>query len=127
MPRKTIQVLTDDFDGKELPEDTSPVTLSLGRTTYSLYLSDKNHGKLMDALTPFITDAETISATAAARPARKAAASGTSSTVDTYGFPTADVRKWAQETGYKQSGNGKAVGDKGRIPQDVYDAYKAAN
>lgn len=118
MPRKTV--LVDDLDGSELPEETQPVVLSLGRTTYNLYLSDKSHEKLLKALEPFVTDAETTSATPASAGRPKPTQS-----------PTADkermraIRAWAQETNtlYK----GKPLGDRGRIPQEIIDAYDEAN
>lgn len=121
MGRKTVQVITDDLDGKELPEDTKPVALSMGRTTYNLYLSDDNHGKLLAALEPFISGAETASAGAAS--SRSTA-------------PSADkeklrkVREWAQATKYTYTnakGDKVTLGDRGRIPQEVVDAYDAAN
>ena len=121
MGRKTV--LVDDFDGKELSDDTQPVNLSLGRTTYRLYLSEKNYGKLLDAVNPFIENAETVQAAA-----RKSTASGTgrgNSTVDTYGYPVKDVREWARANNIKND-NGNPVADRGRISQGVYDQYKAA-
>ncbi len=127
MPIQTVTLVKDDFDGSDLPEGTEPIRLSLGRTTYALYLSEANHGKLMDALTPFIEGAETVSNAAAAPQRRRGGSEGSGGTVDTYGFPTADVRAWAQSEKVKQAKNGKPVGDKGRIPQDIYDAYKAAH
>jgi len=120
MPRK--YVLVDDYDGEPLPEDTQPVTLSLGRTTYSLFLSEGNHGKLLEALEPFIKDAETASAA----PTRTRASSGGTSDKE----KLKAVRAWAQATGYKYknaAGEEVTLGDRGRIPQEVIDAYEAAN
>lgn len=114
-------VLVDDLDGKELPDDTQPVNLSLGRTTYSLYLSEKNHGKLLEALNPFIENAETSSTTTAARRA---------STGSSDKAKLKAVREWAQATGYaykNAKGEEVTLGDRGRIPQEVVDAYDKAN
>lgn len=109
MPRKIVQVLTDDLDGKQLPEGTQPVPLSLGRTTYNLYLSEKNHGALLKALDPFITDAETVSSNAAKpRAARGTAAAKTNSK---------EVREWARQNGWPE------LGDRGRIPEDAQKAF----
>ena len=58
MPKKTIEVLYDDYDGKELPADTEPVSLSLGGQRYRLYLSPENEGRLRDFLADFTKDAE---------------------------------------------------------------------
>lgn len=114
-------VLLDDYDGKELPDDTQPVNLSLGRTTYALYLSEKNHGKLMEVLDPFIKDAETTRTTTASAP--KATAKADKDKLKR-------VRAWAQETGYKfkgADGEERTLGDRGRIPEEVVSAYEAAN
>lgn len=116
MGRKTV--LVDDLDGKELPDGTAPVTLSLGRTTYNLYLSEKNHGKLLEALNPFIENAETTTAT------RTAARAGSDKD------KLKKVREWAQATGYSYKnakGEDVTLGDRGRIPQEVVDAYDAAH
>lgn len=119
MGRKTV--LLDDLDGSVLPDDTSPVTFSLGRTTYNLYLSEDNHGKFLEALNPFIENAEKVSGTAAPRRA-------SSSSADKEKMKK--VREWAQATGFTfkdAQGNDKKLGDRGRIPQEVVDAYDAAN
>lgn len=121
MGRKTV--LLDDLDGTELPDETSPIHLSLGRTTYALYLTEDNHGKLLKALDPFIANAETVSAGAATRtPAR----SSTSSDKE----KMKKVREWAQATGFtfkNAAGEEKTLGDRGRIPDEVIAAYDAAN
>lgn len=122
-------VLIDDFDGKELPEDTSPISLTLGRTTYSLYLGEKNYGKLLEALEPFIKDAETVDgrSSGTARSASKPSASSTSAADKEY---NRKVRAWAQSTGFKYtdaSGEEKTLGDRGRIPEEVVTAYEEAN
>lgn len=122
MPKQTIVQLLDDYDGKALPEDTKPVNLSLGRTTYALYLSEDNHGKLLEALEPFIKDAETVSTTAGAPRAAKAAD-------DADKAAKAAARKWAVETGYKfkgADGEERTLGDRGRIPDVVMKAWETA-
>jgi hypothetical protein len=118
MPRKTV--LVDDLDGSELPEDTQPVVLSLGRTTYTLFLSEKSHDKLLKALEPYLKDAETTSATPALSSPQRPRQS-----------PVADkermkaIRAWAQEAGIKYKD--KPLGDRGRIPQEIIEAYDKAN
>ena len=113
-------VLVDDYDGKELPDDTSPVRLSLGRTTYDLYLSEDNHGRLLEALNPFIEGAETSSSTAA-----RVQRAGTGDKEK-----LKKVREWAQATKftYKNAkGEDTTLGDRGRIPAEVIEAYDKAN
>lgn len=118
MGRKTV--LLDDYDGAELPDDAAPITLSLGRTTYSLYLSEDNHGKLLEAIDPFIKTAETLTSTPrAAAPARAKAAND----------DNRNARKWAIETGFKYenaSGEKVTLGERGRIPDAVMEAWRVA-
>lgn len=118
-------VLVDDFDGKELPEDTQPVALSLGRTTYNLYLSEDNHGKLLETLEPFIKDAETASTSS-----RSTGSSRSTSSANSDKEKLKKVREWAIASKYEYTnaaGETKQLGDRGRIPQEVVDAYDAAN
>jgi hypothetical protein len=115
MGRKTV--LVDDLDGSELPEDTRPINLSFGRTSYALYLSEDNHGKLLEAVEPFIANAEEVNNTAT--PA--------SSSADKEKMKR--VREWAKSTGFKftdAQGNEKTLGDRGRIPDEVVKAYEAS-
>ena len=117
-------VLLDDLDGSELPEDTSPVSLSLGRSTYNVYLSEQNYGKLIEALNPFIENAEKADT--------KPQSSGTKAkpaSDDAEKERLKKARAWAIETGqtFKDAqGNDKAVGVKGRLNSTVFDAWVAA-
>lgn len=118
-------VLLDDFDGKELPDDTAPVRLSLGRTTYNLYLSEDNHGKLLKALDPFIADAETESTRSTAQTGRQGTASNSAEKEK-----LRKVREWAIATGFEytnSAGETKKLGDRGRIPDSVVEAYDKEN
>lgn len=131
-------VLVDDLTGDQLPEDTEPVNLSLGRTTYTLYLSEDSHGKLLEALEPFISDADTAEvapsrSTGAPRASKSAAATSDDGwTKD----EKAAARHWAIETGFEfesatekdADGNPvkKKLGDRGRIPHVVMTAWTAA-
>lgn len=119
MGRKTI--LTDDFDGQALPDDTSPINLSLGRTTYALYLSEDNYGKLLKAVEPFIESAETVERSSA--PARSSSSSKTSN-------KNRLVRQWAQDSGFQYKGADgemRTLGDRGQIPEEVHRAYEEQN
>jgi hypothetical protein len=118
MGRKTV--LVDDHDGKELPDDTKPLRLSVAGWTYDLYLSEKNADALMKAISPFTENAELVKETRAT-PSR----AGSSDKEK-----LKKVREWAQATGYtykNAKGEEVTLGDRGRIPQEVLDAYDAAN
>jgi hypothetical protein len=112
MGRRTV--LVDDYTGKELPENTTALRLSLGRKAWNLYLGDKSLEALYGALEPFTKDAESATG-AVAQGSQKADKERTRA-----------IREWAQANNVKQP-NGKPLGDRGRIPQEVVDAYDAAH
>jgi hypothetical protein len=119
MPRQTIVQLTDDYSGEALPEDTAPVSLSMGGTTYNLYLSEKSHGALLEALSPFIEGADEVSGTAR----------GTSGRAKPVDADKKNARAWAIESGFEYAGadgKQKTLGIKGRIPTSVIEAWRAA-
>lgn len=108
MARKTI--LIDDYDGTELPSDTAPMRLTLGRRSYNLYLGEQSLEALYAALEPFTKEADTDTATPVKAP-QKADKDRVKA-----------VRAWAQAEGIKQP-NGKPLGDRGRIPDEIFKAY----
>jgi hypothetical protein len=116
MARRIITQLTDDLDGSDLPEGTRPTTFSVDGVNYSIDLSEANAEKLHEALKPFVDAGTRVGAPSAAR--RRAPGSGSSG-------PSASdrlqaIRGWAQSNGY-------TVGDRGRIKQDIVDAYDDAH
>lgn len=115
-------VLVDDLDGKELPEDTAPINLSYGNKRYALYLSDENHGKLLEALKPFIDDAEVVFEGTTRKASAKAAN-------DADKERTKAARVWARETGYRYKGadgEERTLGDRGAVPSVVMQAWEEA-
>lgn len=143
MPKKTVTVLYDDYDGKELPAETEPLSLSIGGQRYRLYLSPENEGKLRDFLAEFTKDAEVAydhketlkkkSAEARAERGDNFRLTGEASErfkADTARFDEAkkeqrdDIRHWA-----KASDNFKdaAPSDRGAIRADLLVAYYADN
>jgi hypothetical protein len=113
MARRIITQLTDDLDGSDLPEGTQATTFSLDGVSYSIDLSEKNAGKLRDALAPYVEAGTRVGAPSAAR--RRTASSGPSASDRLQA-----IRGWAQSNGY-------TVGDRGRIKQDIVEAYDAAH
>lgn len=112
MAKQTIVQLIDDIDGG--PADET-VQFSIDGNGYEIDLNARNAAKLRDAIAPFVGGA------------RRATRSGTSS----YSAPrrrpvrgdreqTQAIREWARSNGHK-------VGEKGRIPATVLEAYHAAN
>lgn len=111
MARKIV--LIDDFDGSELPSDTKPTHITINEKGYRLHLSEKSLKALNEALAPFVENAEQDTQKNAPRK------------------PTNDrarvkaIREWAQKNNIQF--NGKPLGDRGRIPEDIVEQYEAAH
>lgn len=117
MGRKTI--LIDDYDGTELPDDNPVLRLSINNEAWDVYLSEDNHKAFMDAIHPFIKNAEKAGKYEVSVSRGKSRAK---SDVD-----MSAVRAWAIEnkkTFTDAQGKTKKVGDRGRIPQSIIDEYR---
>jgi Lsr2 len=114
MAQKTIVQLIDDID-QGAAEET--VTFALDGTSYEIDLSAKNANKLRDALSVYIANARR-SGRAAARAASSGRRSGRAGRSDRE--QTQAIREWARNNGFK-------VGEKGRIPANVLEAYHSQN
>ena len=97
MAQKVRIILEDDLDGG--PADET-VRFGLDGGQYEIDLSNANAARLRDAIRPFASKARRV--TAVKRNPE-----------------TAAIRKWAKE-------NGHEVSDRGRIHQEIQDAYYAA-
>lgn len=106
MARKTNIELVDDVNGEQADQT---VTFGLDGVTYEIDLSDENASKLRDDFGPWAESARRI----AGRRKR-----GTASTARSK--ETAMIREWAKSNDFN-------VGDRGRIPAEVREAYAAAN
>ena len=110
MAKKTITTteFTDDLDGGAA---AGTVTFSFDGSSYEIDLSKKNRSALEKALKPYIDHARKARSTRG----RRAPASPASRRSD-----VAAVRAWAKD-------NGLEVSERGRISQEVTDAYSAAH
>lgn len=109
MKRITTE-LVDDLDGTVItPGGGGTVTFALDGASYEIDLGRANHQALRDALAPFIAAARSTGRRSSGAPRKRSSGSS----------DTAAVREWAQRNGY-------TVGDRGRIPADIRDAYTAA-
>src|SRR4051794_8614358 len=113
MARQVITTLIDDLDGK--PADRT-VEFSLDGTSYTIDLSDANAGKLRKALEPYLSAGTRVGRGSAPRGGARSAAARPGGDRDA----NRAIREWAQA-------NGHAVSERGRIPQSVIDAYRAAH
>jgi len=114
MAQKHIVQLIDDLDEGAADET---VSFALDGANYEIDLSAKNAARLRDALAEYVAHARRANrparATSSANgaPKRPRAARGDRE-------QTAAIREWARSNGYK-------VGEKGRIPANILDAYNA--
>jgi hypothetical protein len=115
MSRQVITTLIDDLDGK--PADRT-VEFSLDGASYTIDLSDTNAGKLRKALDPFISAGTRVGRGGSGRgPGRPAANAGRGASDRDL---NKQIRDWAAEHGHQ-------VSERGRIPQSVTDAFRAAH
>jgi hypothetical protein len=106
MAQKHIVQLIDDLDGVEAQET---VTFSLDGTRYEIDLSADNAARLRDSLSVYIANARRSSRFGGP-------ASGRPRTHRADREQTAAIREWARNNGHR-------IGDKGRIPSSVLEAY----
>jgi hypothetical protein len=111
MARQVITTLIDDLDGKKADRT---VEFSLDGASYTIDLSDSNAGKLRKALDPFINAGTRVGRGGATR-ARVSSGARTATSRD----ENRAIREWALA-------NGHQISERGRIPQGVSDAYRAA-
>jgi Lsr2 len=112
MAQKHIVQLIDDVDGSSASET---VAFGLDGSNYEIDLSAKNAAKLRDSLAGYVASARRATR---ATTARGSASSRRSRTTRPDRAQTAAIREWARKNGHK-------VGEKGRIPAVVLEAYHA--
>lgn len=114
MAQKVQVLLLDDVDGNEAAET---VTFGLDGVDYEIDLTTDNAAALRDALATWIGHArKSAGSRAAARPAaapRRAAGRTSASNAG-------ELRAWARENGYQ-------VSERGRISEQIREAYAAAH
>ncbi|GHE65360.1 MULTISPECIES: histone-like nucleoid-structuring protein Lsr2 [Streptomyces] len=108
MAQKVQVLLVDDLDGGEADET---VTFALDGKTYEIDLTTANAEKLRSALADYVKGARRTGGRASGGRAktRTAAASGNPD--------TAEIRAWAKA-------QGMSVNDRGRVPQEIREAYE---
>ena len=104
MATRVLTTLQDDIDGSTAVET---VRFALDGVEWEIDLSERNANRLRNGLSDFIAHARKVGGK------RRTRASSTH--VDTKA-----VRKWAQA-------NGIELNNRGRIPIDVIERYRAAN
>ncbi|MGM7668323.1 histone-like nucleoid-structuring protein Lsr2 [Microbacterium sp. A93] len=112
MARRIVHQLVDDIDGTILGiGEGETVLFSLNSTAYEIDLTSENADALREALEPYISAARRASAPTSRGTGRKRTAASPE---------TAVIREWA-------NAHGHSVSERGRIPQAVVEAYRAAH
>jgi hypothetical protein len=113
MAQKVKIILEDDLEGGAADET---VRFGLDGGQFEIDLSSDNAAKLREAIRPFAAKARRVQTRSARGGSGKAASSSSGQARNP---ETAMIRQWAKENGYN-------VSDRGRIHQEVQDAYYAA-
>jgi hypothetical protein len=112
MAQKHIVQLIDDID-QGVAEET--VSFSLDGSSYEIDLSAKNAARLRDALAEYVAHARRATR-GGSRPSSSAARRGRPARGDRE--QTHAIREWARKNGHK-------IGEKGRIPAHILEAYNS--
>ena len=110
MAQRTIIKLVDDLDNKEIEGDGQTVSFSYNGVQYEIDLSEKNAKKFDDALAPFVSAARRVGGRQSRGPG--------STKADKHQLGA--MREWARQHGMK-------VSDRGRVSQEVQNAYNSAH
>ena len=122
MAQRTIVQLTDDLDGKNIPDGKGEtVRFGLDRQDYEIDLADKNAKALRDALQTYIGAGRRVGGGSRPGTARsgRGRANGTS-TASGRDYDPKAVRAWAEEQGME-------VNQRGRVPADLITKFQEAN
>lgn len=113
MAQRVQVILVDDMTGGEASET---VEFALDGVSYEIDLSDENAAKLRDDLAPWIGMARR----SGGRRQTRRRGGGSSSSSPARREELSKIREWAREQGYQ-------VSDRGRVAQEIKDAYYAAH
>jgi hypothetical protein len=118
MVQRVQVVLEDDVTGGEA---TETVEFSLDGVSYEIDLNDENASRLRNDLAVWIADARRAGGRRQTRRRQSTGgASNTGSGASAKSEELARVREWGRENGFK-------VSSRGRVPQELQDAYAAAH
>lgn len=111
-----IRIVRDDLTGEP---DAETVSFSYEGTDYEIDLIEANRKKFHDAISNFIDHARRAGRGKVAPTKRATPGTRRPSLATERGFKMSEVRAWARE-------NGMSVPDRGRVGNDVVEAYAEA-
>jgi hypothetical protein len=116
--QRTIVQLTDDLDGKAIPDGKGEtIRFGLDRTDYEIDLTNKNAKALRDAIAKYVAAARSTGSASRAGARRSSASSRSASARD---YDPKAVRAWAESQGLE-------VSQRGRVPADLIAKFQEAN
>ncbi|MEO5499460.1 MAG: Lsr2 family protein [Candidatus Saccharimonadales bacterium] len=111
MAQRVVTMRVSDLSGEDLGDGGQSLNFSIGNAQYTIDLSDKEVEKFFDTFKKY-TD---VAAKTGRGSAKRTVASGSGRTKE----ELASIRAWAKD-------NGHDVSERGRIKQEVVDAYMAS-
>jgi len=110
MAQRTQVFLTDDLDGTNIPAGKGEtITFALDGKTYEIDLTRKNGTALRKALRPYIEAGRSVRTSRGVKVRRTH-----------LGSDAKTIKEWARAQGYD-------VNTRGRIPNEIRQAFEAAN
>jgi hypothetical protein len=110
MAQRTQVYLTDDLDGTSIRAGKGEtVTFALDGKTYEIDLTSRHSSALRKVLTPYIEAGRAVRTRRGVRVRRTQV-----------GADVRTIKEWARANGYR-------VNERGRIPNDIREAFEAAN
>jgi Lsr2 len=118
MAQRTIVRLTDDLDGKPIPDGRGEtIRFSLDRQDYEIDLADKNAKALRDTFAKYVSAGRRTGAgTRSAGRSRRTGRTGAGTARD---YDPKAVRAWAESQGIH-------VSQRGRVPADLVAKFQTA-
>ena len=125
MAQRTIVELTDDLDGKRIPDGKGEtVRFGLDRTDYEIDLTDKNAKALRDTVGKYVAAARRTGGGARGagtrRPTGGGRGAGRGASEASRDYDPKAVRAWAESQGLE-------VSQRGRVPADLIAKFQKAN
>ena len=118
MAQRTIVQLTDDLDGKPIPDGKGEtIRFSLDRTDYEIDLAERNAKALRNDLAKYVAAARRASGGVRSGGGRGRGRTGTGTARD---YDPKAVRAWAESQGIE-------VSQRGRVPADLVAKFQAAH
>jgi hypothetical protein len=122
--QRTIVQLTDDLDGKAIPDGKGEtIRFGIDRTDYEIDLTDKNAKALRHTFAKYVAAARRTgggSRSSSTRGAGTGRGAGQSGSGTGRGYDPKAVRAWAESQGIE-------VSRRGRVPADLVAKFQEAN